>query len=218
MILPEKDRLLFPEQWVQICSITIFSDISPTYFISNYGRIYNDKTGNFIPKNIYYDKDKYINITLTKNDGTKRQEMMQRLVMYCFNYIPGCENLEVNHKDGVKYHNWIWNLEWTTHQENITHAWDNKLFKIGEDKTNSKLTNKEIENICLLLEQGIRPSQIQKMYNNPNVNIERIAYNILNGVSWRHISYMYNIDNARRNKVIGPTTIENNIISPIEFI
>lgn len=215
MILPQ--IILVPEQWIQICSIPILYDVSSTYFISNHGRIYNKKTNNLIPKNINYEKDKYINITLTKSDGSKRQEMMQRLVMYCFNYIPGCEILEVNHIDGVKYHNWIWNLEWSTHQQNISHAWKSRLFKIGEDKSSSKMTNKEIENLCMLLEQGFSPTQITKMINNSQVNIERILYNILNGASWKHISYMYSINNWRENKVKGSTTIESKVVTPIEF-
>lgn len=47
---------------------------------------------------------------------------IHRLVMLTFAYIPGCEYLEVDHLDGCKVHNWIWNLEWVTSKENTTRA------------------------------------------------------------------------------------------------
>lgn len=215
MIYPTE--ILEPEQWKPIENI--FPEVSETYFISNYGRVYNSKTGRLLPKNINYCKDKYINITLTCKDEINRiQEMMQRLVMYAFRYIDGCELLEVNHKDGVKYHNWVWNLEWSTHYENMVHAYDNKLIKFGEERNNSKLTEKEVHEICLLLEQGFSVNEIEKLFNNTSItNARSTIGNIKSRHCWKNISIYYNIDNSRTNKIEGSTTIENKIITPIEF-
>lgn len=188
MIYPNKSEVKMPEMWLPVNRT--LKNVCPCYLVSSYGRIYNDSTGNFLPINIYYNKDKYINIRLSTIDGSFIQEMMQRIVMYTFAYKPGCENLDVNHLDGIKYHNWLWNLEWVTHKENMDHALNNNLFRFGEDRKNTKITNEQAEYICLLLSCGIHPKDISNKYDIP-----RLFY-----------------------KGKSSTTIESEIIYPIEFI
>lgn len=48
---------------------------------------------------------------------------VHRLVMLSFAYVPGCELLDVNHKNGVKLGNNRSNLEWATRSENIAHSY-----------------------------------------------------------------------------------------------
>lgn len=55
-------------------------------------------------------------------DGDDNDMSVHVLVALAF--IPNPDNLpEVNHKDGVKYHNWIENLEWSTTQDNALHSY-----------------------------------------------------------------------------------------------
>lgn len=75
---------------------------------------------------------------------------VHRLVCYAFNKLDGYHtfedynNLEVNHKNGLKYDNRFDNLEWTTKSENVNHAIENGLaenlipvlqYSINEDGT-----------------------------------------------------------------------------------
>jgi hypothetical protein len=116
-----------------------------------------------------------------------------------FNYIDGCENLDVNHKDGIKYHNWLWNLEWTTHKENMNHAFSNNLISYGEDRNNSVLNNYQIREICKLIEAGYSTKDICEKLKYDNCNLRRIICNIKSGLSWSFISSEYDFSNAYKN-------------------
>jgi hypothetical protein len=88
------------------------------YSVSNLGRLSNGKKimSNRVKGN------KYVSITLRVNKkgfGTR----MHRLVAFYF--VDNPNNLpQVNHKDGVKYHNAASNLEWCTPKQNIIHSFE----------------------------------------------------------------------------------------------
>jgi hypothetical protein len=67
----------------------------------------------------------YLVVTF-KKDGERKNKYIHRLVAEAF--IPNPENkCDVNHIDGDKSNNKLYNLEWNTRQENAKHAWDNGL-------------------------------------------------------------------------------------------
>ena len=45
-----------------------------------------------------------------------------RLIMLHFHFVPGCEYLEVDHLDGNKDNNCLWNLEWVSPRTNTHRA------------------------------------------------------------------------------------------------
>ena len=71
------------------------------------------------------DKDGYLRVNLSRN-GKKSRFFIHRLVGMAF--IPNEEDKPaINHKDGVKDNNEVSNLEWATHSENVTHAFETGL-------------------------------------------------------------------------------------------
>jgi hypothetical protein len=136
--------------------IEIWKDIEDyegLYQISNLGivkslsRVIYDKNGKYrnvkerILKQSVTGKD-YLFVGLHK-DAIIEQLYVHRLVGLYF--IPNPENKPfINHKDGIKAHCYESNLEWSTHQENIDHAWQTGLMrppwvgKFGKDNPGSK--------------------------------------------------------------------------------
>lgn len=151
-----------------------------------------------IPKNIMYDKNKYITVSLSTINNSHQYFQIHRLMLIVFNPIENYELYDVNHKDGIKYHNWLWNLEWVTKSENIQHALNNNLFNLGETRRNSKLTNDQIRLICSKISKGESPKQISNEMDIKDCNIDKIVMNIINGHSWKHISKDYDFSNMYR--------------------
>jgi hypothetical protein len=94
------------------------------YQVSNKGRVKSLKYGKerilkpFYSGKIQKNGSRYLTVHLGKSGNTK---MVHRLVALAF--IPNPENkTQVNHIDGNKNNNDSNNLEWTTNQENMSHA------------------------------------------------------------------------------------------------
>lgn len=119
------------------------------YEISSFGRVKRlelrctDKNGvNYCKKERITlgskTKEGYIRLGLTKN-GKRIKYLIHRLMGEAFLSNP--ENKEqINHINGVKDCNRVWNLEWVTHSENIKHAYD----VLGFDNKSRKLTDEDV--------------------------------------------------------------------------
>lgn len=132
-------------------------------------------------------------------DGTYKNIALHRLMLIIYNKVPGYENLIVNHKDGIKYHNWLWNLEWTDYVGNTKHALENGLFKKGEEVSYATINNKQADVIAKLLSEGFRPTEIARQLEGvfPNgAHVKQIAIDIANGQSWKHITEKYDMRNC----------------------
>lgn len=125
----------------------------------------------------------YMVILLYKENKPKAITI-HRLVCTAFN--KNTENKpQVNHKDGNRFNNNSYNLEWVTQQENIKHAWENKLMnpKRGEGAGNSKLTEKNVIKIRSLLQKGKTQTKIALLFNCSGRAISDINV----GRTWKHI-------------------------------
>jgi hypothetical protein len=93
------------------------------YLISNYGRVKIAKTNKLAKPSL--DQRGYPQIVLSK-DGVRLSRRLHRIV--ATNYIDNPLNKrEVNHINGNKEDNSVYNLEWVTSKENISHALINNL-------------------------------------------------------------------------------------------
>jgi DNA-binding transcriptional regulator YiaG len=92
----------------------------------------------------------YLSVRIGLNHSDRMHIVIHKAVAHTF--INNPDNLPcVNHIDGNKKNNSIDNLEWCTYEENIRHAYENKLISIeaisGELNSQSKLSVSDIQNI-----------------------------------------------------------------------
>lgn len=148
-----------------------------------------------------YDDAGYLNITLhtlhTKETCKRNQVTIRvnRLVLLTFCPIDNCENLLVNHINGVKDDNHLWNLEWVTPRSNTIHAIETGLMKIqdinGEKNPMSKLSENKVLEIAELIRSGLYSfKEISNMYQISVTVIESIAHD----KSWKHLNLNLNND------------------------
>lgn len=208
----------YPQEEFKI--IDFWNIKSGSYTISSYGRIFsiNKKLNNEMSQ-AYCNG--YRNISLMSNNTVRMGFPIHRLVAMAF--IPKTEEdiiLErdfVNHKDLVKFNNVVWNLEWITNGDNIRHGrvngayerrspisieiesqWSSRM--VGDNSGMSRLTEKQVHDICKCLEQRASYSDccIYSGIANDDANRSLIC-NIARGVRRQDISSQYNIpkDNIR---------------------
>lgn len=169
------------EIWFQIPSY--IDNICPYYYISTFGRIYSYLTNIYLA--LQSSHNGYVIVSLQTTNGKRITKRVSRLLMMTVNYFEGCENYQVNHKDGNILNNNLWNLEWTTPKENVRHAVINNLKPSmkGENNPHSKITEKDAMKIYELLVAGYNDKYIQNQINCNNDIIRNIAF----GQTWRHL-------------------------------
>lgn len=174
-------------------------NIKPIYMISNFGRIYSKLNNHLLKTNII--NSGYVRVTLRTLENKQKDFLVHRLVMICFNPIDNYNELQVNHKDGVKTNNYIDNLEWCNQSENIIHAYNKGLYKYGENNNFAILTNEQVHLICqgLCERMSYKDICIKKLNTEYTDSMKANICAIKNGYNWEHISRLYNIPITNRN-------------------
>ena len=104
----------------------------------------------------------YVIIALQK-ERRVTNPTVHRLVAQAFIQNFKCKPF-INHKDGDKGKNYVENLEWCTHSENIKHAYATGLsssFRQGKRNNGPKLTESDVR--CIRL-SNIPHSEIAEIY------------------------------------------------------
>jgi len=123
--------------------------------------------------------DGYLRVNLKRENGVFDSRHVHRLLMLTF-YPPEDKSLQVNHKDGNKLNNSFSNLEWVTHQENLNHAWANKLRK---QPSRAILTIDQVKEIRSTYCKG-QPPSLASLGNKYGVSAHAI-HKIITGKNWK---------------------------------
>jgi hypothetical protein len=156
----------------------------PNYSISNLGRVKNHSTG-LVLKQTPNTKG-YLSVKLYMN---KKGYIKRVHIIVGAYFIKNPENKpQLNHKYG-KNRNTIMDLEWVTQSENMLHAYATglNLPARGELSTSSKLSEKDVHRICIMIQKGLSNSDICKSFSVVRGTISRIRQR----KTWCHISTNY---------------------------
>ena len=144
------------ENWVPVIWNGI---IIERYIISNKGRVYDRLRNRFL--SISADKDGYRRVSIQVPGIGVKTVRIHRIELMSFYYNPNFNELQVNHKDGIKTNLDIDNLEWITPIDNTRHGWDTGLNNNrGIYHPNAKYDESIIRTICEYLDQGLASSEI----------------------------------------------------------
>ena len=114
------------------------------YSITENGKVWSYYTFKWVKPKLIRG---YHRIRLWK-DTIHRNYAVHRLVALTYDLPKPTDKTQINHKDGNKTNNHIFNLEWVTCQENHNHAIENGIVdRKGERNGKSKLTEKQVKEI-----------------------------------------------------------------------
>ncbi|HAU84681.1 MAG TPA: hypothetical protein DCW90_03990 [Lachnospiraceae bacterium] len=167
------------------------------YIISSFGRIFNIYFGKSTVLNVKElscnsNGTGYVKITLHYNNNHYNL-WIHRIVAEAF-LNKKEHQTDVNHMDGNKKHNYIWNLEWCTHQENVDHAERNHLTNhpFGE-MCNNKYSEITVISICKLILKNKSPKYICDKYH-----MHKNTFSgILHKKKWKHVTMYYDFSNYK---------------------
>jgi hypothetical protein len=130
----------------------------------------------------------YVRYALVGHNYMRRDLMAHRLAWAAFNG-PIPDDLQINHKNGVKHDNRLDNLEIVTQSENTKHAF--RVLKVapnvnpnpGSRNGRAILTEDDIPKIRNLLQSGVSQTEAGRIFGVHQTVIGRIAL----GKIWRHV-------------------------------
>lgn len=174
----------------EVKPLTCFGIEEGRYTIDNFGNIYSLMTNKYVRP--FTDKDGYKRIELSIRKKVTKKFYVHRLVAATFVEGMSEENRIVNHKNGLKYDNFEYNLEWVTCSENDLHAFRKGL----RHPTNVIYSDRMIHKICKLLEKGKSNKQILHAITGSddipaNKEVYLLIWRLRSRENWKHITDQY---------------------------
>jgi len=150
-----------------------------SYLISDEGDVYSEKNKKILKQ--IDDGHGYMTVSIWI-DGESSKEKVHRLVAITFLGEPEGK-LTVNHKNGIKTDNRLENLEWLSLSDNMIHAWTNGLMKFGSQAPVAKLNEALVEDIKMMMLEGLSNQEIANRCNVVRGSISKIR----DGKTWKHV-------------------------------
>lgn len=154
------------------------------YCVNGNGVVIRSRTREYVKLNP--NKKGYLGFDSNKHCNSR----VHKLVAEVFLYNPDPKNnTQVNHKDGNKQNNNMFNLEWCTPKENVLHAYENGLISrdnmsksaLGSKNSQAKITEEDVK--WIRSHSHLTKEELAKKFN---VSISTI-YGILSRKNWNHI-------------------------------
>lgn len=153
----------------------------PRYLVSNHGLVMNRVRNKILKPSM--NGSGYLFVTLCNNSGQK-QLSVHRIVAASF-FDCDISDFQINHIDGNKINNCVWNLEVVTQSENILHA-----HKIG---LHSRSSTYRPTGIRIIETNDLFPS-VSALGRHLNVSPQRVSHACKNGGSVRGYHFEYTED------------------------
>jgi hypothetical protein len=157
-----------------------------TYEASTLGRVRRAKPGRHTRIGLvlkgWVDRQGYIRGPLSINNKLYCRSF-HRIVAEVF-LGPCPKGKEVHHKDNIKSHNWVGNLEYITHLQNIQHSVRMGTRAMGERNGSSVLTEEDVRSIRALHIPYLVP--VRLIANLLGFSVGAVG-NVIEGVSWKHV-------------------------------
>ena len=126
----------------------------------------------------------YRKVGLTAEGGVQRCYILSRLIGLYWVENPDPEHLtEIDHKDGNKLNNSLDNLEWVSRKENAARAAAMGLYKCGEENPNSRLTDRQADEIYKRVHAGENQRALAKEFGIGQTMVSRIKLGQRKGAS-----------------------------------
>jgi hypothetical protein len=199
----DENRDYSKEIWHRI----IIEELKGDYSVSDMGRVRNNKTEKILKP--WITNKGYLAIYLPAKKCTGKKVCrftIHWLVLAMFTDDPDKafdRRWIVNHKDGIKHHSYLSNLEWVTYKGNYEHAIENDLCKnYGDGVKTSKHSADEIRRIAEMLVNNKSYKEIREALGYPNDDkTEKFLTAIATRSKWRHITKHYNFTTHDKNNI-----------------
>ena len=182
------------EEWRHVTPAIAGFPVRPGYQVSDRGRVRSLwKRGHAVLtkwwrplKGHKVDDTGYQQFTLRQGDGRERKVNVHRMVAIAFIGPPPFEGAEVCHGDGNPQNNYLDNLRWGSHQDNLADKIAHGRQPRGEQMGTAKLTNAEALGVVTAVRAGKLIPEVAARYG----ITESLVYRILRGDRWASVTHI----------------------------